>query len=74
MAGGLTSTSSCVFLVQTGVSGKKCLLRQIQLEIREIIAVYIVACQRVGVSNKPAWAPGSDKTRGQGSFGPFTGG
>ncbi len=34
----------------------------------------IVACQRGGVSNKPPWAPGSDKTRGQGSFGPFTGG
>ncbi len=27
---------------------------------------YIVACQRGGVSNKPPWAPGSDKTRGQG--------
>ncbi len=34
----------------------------------------IVACQRGGVSNKPPWAPGSDKTQGQGSFGPFTGG
>ncbi len=34
----------------------------------------IVACQRGGVSNKPPWASGSDKTRGQGSFGPFTGG
>ena len=22
----------------------------------------------------PSWAPGSDKTRGQGSLGPFTGG
>ena len=31
--------------------------------------VYIVACQRGGVSNKPPWALGSDKTRGQGSFG-----
>ncbi len=36
--------------------------------------LYIVACQRGGVSNKPPWAPGSDKTQGQGSFGPFTGG
>ena len=34
----------------------------------------LTACQRGGVSNKPPWAPGSDKTRGQGSFGPFTGG
>ncbi len=33
---------------------------------------YIVACQRDGVSNEPPWALGSDKTRGQGSFGPFT--
>ncbi len=33
--------------------------------------VHIVACQRGGVSNKP---PGSEKTRGQGSFGPSTGG
>ena len=33
----------------------------------------IVACRRGGVSNKPPWAPGSDKTRGHGSFGPFTG-
>ncbi len=29
---------------------------------------YIVACQRGGVSNKPPWAPGSDKTQGQGSL------
>ena len=35
---------------------------------------HIVACQRGGVSNKPPWAPGSDKTPGQGSFGPFKGG
>ncbi len=34
----------------------------------------IVACQQGGVSNKPHRAPDSDKTRGQGSFGPFTGG
>ena len=34
----------------------------------------IVTCQRGGVSNKPPRAPGSDKTRGKGSFGPFTGG
>ena len=36
-------------------------------------SINIVACQRGGVSNKPPWAPGSDKTRGQGSFGLFTG-
>ncbi len=36
--------------------------------------VDIVACQCDGVSNKPPWAPGSDKTWGQGPFGPFTGG
>ncbi len=36
--------------------------------------VNIVACQRGGVSNKPSWAQGSDKTQGQGSVGPFTGG
>ena len=30
--------------------------------------LHIVACQRGGVSNKPPWAPGSDKTRGQGSL------
>ena len=35
---------------------------------------YIVTCRRGGVSNKPPRTPGSDKTRGQGSFGPFTGG
>ncbi len=34
---------------------------------------YIVACQRGGVSNKPALGSGN-KTRGQGSFGPSTGG
>ncbi len=28
----------------------------------------------VGSPTNPPWAPGSDKTRGQGSFGPFTGG
>ncbi len=28
----------------------------------------------VGSPTSPPWAPGSDKTRGQGSFGPFTGG
>ncbi len=38
------------------------------------ILYHIVSCQRGGVSNKPPWAPGSDKTRDQGSFGPFTGG
>ena len=31
----------------------------------------IVACQQGGVSNKPPRAPDSDKTRGQGSFGPL---
>ncbi len=39
-----------------------------------LLKVTIVACQRGGVSNKPPWAPGSDKTLGQGSFDPFTGG
>ena len=39
-----------------------------------LITLYIVACPRGGVSIKPPWATGSDKTRGQGSFGPFTGG
>ncbi len=34
----------------------------------------IVTCRRGGVSNKPPRAPGSNKTLGQGSFGPFTGG
>ncbi len=41
-------------------------------EIRPLaLRQYIVACQRGGVSNKPPWAPGSDKTWGQGSFDPF---
>ena len=31
-------------------------------------SIYIVTCQRDGVSYKPPMAPGSDKTRGQGSF------
>ena len=31
--------------------------------------VYIVTCQRGVVSNKPPWAPGSDKTWGQGTYG-----
>ena len=35
---------------------------------------YIVMCRRGGVSFKPPGAPGSDKTQGQGSFGPFIGG
>ena len=39
-----------------------------------IQSLYIVTCRRVGVSNKPPRTPGSDKTWGQGSFGPFTGG
>ncbi len=39
-----------------------------------LFSKYIVACQRGGLSNKPSCAPGSDKTWGQGSFGPFTGG
>ncbi len=34
------------------------------------ICVTCIACQRGGVSNEP---PGSDKTRGQGSYGPSTG-
>ncbi len=29
---------------------------------------------KVGSPRNPPWAPGCDKTRGQGSFGPFTGG
>ncbi len=42
----------------------------------DIPDLYIVACQRgeVGSPTNPPWAPGSDKTQGQGSFGPFTGG
>ncbi len=28
----------------------------------------------LGSPTNPPWGPGSDKTRGQGSFGPFTGG
>ncbi len=35
---------------------------------------HIVTCRRGGVSNKPPRATGSDKTRDQGSFVPFTGG
>ncbi len=42
--------------------------------ICKLRGLYIVACQRGGVSNKPPWALGSDKTWGQGSFDPFTGG
>ncbi len=41
---------------------------------RNSVLEYIVTCRRGGVSNKPPRAPGSDKTRGQGFFGPFTGG
>ena len=38
-------------------------------------AVYVSHASEVGSpTNPPAWAPDSDKTWGQGSFGPFTGG
>ncbi len=39
--------------------------------MNSIFNLYIAACQRGGVSNKTTRAPGSDKTQGQGSFGPL---
>ena len=36
--------------------------------------INIVTCRRGGDSNKPPRDPGSDKTRGQGSYGLLTGG
>ncbi len=49
----------------------------LQRETKQLLILkvkYIVTCRRGGVSNKPPRAPGSNKTQGQGSFGPSTGG
>ena len=36
--------------------------------------IMLSRASEVGSPTNSPWAPGSDKTRGQGSFGPFTGG
>ena len=45
-----------------------------QLKDSQLFRYILSHAGGVGVSNKPPRAPGSDKTQGQGSFGPFTGG
>ena len=39
-----------------------------------MVVVNILCASKAGSPTNPAWAPGSDKTRGQESFGPSTGG
>ncbi len=50
---------------------KTCVHTKCQLQTRGMI---LSRASEAGYPTNPPWAPGSDKTRGQGSFGPFTGG
>ncbi len=46
-----------------------------QWNFSSILRVFILSrASEAGSPTNPPWAPGSDKTRGQGSFGAFTGG
>ena len=40
----------------------------------EFLVSILLHASKVGSPTNPPWAPGTDKTQGQGSFGPSTGG